>query len=210
MDEFSTACIKLIKTDETCEAATKFWFDNPLRFGLWGYLKERLPGSAAQFATCETKAIQPQKLIIAPEAILLSDLFLTDSFGLVVFGSVAKSNFGESDSQEKESLNEVSILVRVFAPASIEPEDVCKIVDLNILAMCVKQLISEFTDADLWRFEPVGQQTKQSVRLNRIESRSSDSGGALVRAAREFIDITANFTVLEYLPEDAQSADWIE
>lgn len=210
MEEFSTACIKLIEPDKTCEAGINFWFDNPLRFGLWGYLKDRLPIYAAQFATCESKETKPEKLIIAPEAILLSDLFLVDSFGLVVFGTTARANFGESDETEKESLNEISILMRVFAPASIEPEDVCKIVDLNILAMCVKQLISEFKDEDLWRFEPVGKQTRQSARLNRIDSKSSDSGGALVRAAREFIDITANFTVLEYSPEAASNPDWIE
>ena len=206
-EESFTGCIKLIDAEEICGTGenVNFWFDSPLRFGVWGYLKDRLPADAAKFATCESKANQPKGIICAAEAILLSDLFLVDSFGVVVYGSNAKAIIGD----EADADNDISILIRVFAPAEIEPDN-CKIVDLNILAMCVKRLLAKFSSEDLWQFEPTAKAVNQQIRLDRIESRSSDSGGALVRAAREFIDITAIFKVLEDLTETKSESDWIE
>lgn len=198
--EYQTPCIKPITTLCENEDVENFWFDAPLRFGLWAFLKNKLPEKVSQFSSSESfESGNPEPLEITEskteQSILVTDEnSLPDKFGVVVYNPITETTFETED----EAKHTTTVLIRVFAPkkANLDKYDV---VNLNIIGTVVKRLLYNFSTEDVWKFEGVSKEVFENLRLTRIRSTFSDSGGAGVRLERAVNDITLTFTYDENL-----------
>lgn len=201
MEEFQTPCIKPIKPICDEDDIQNFWFDAPLRFGIWAYLVNKLPDAVSKFysyqSLCEGDDPKPLEIIESKteKSILVTDTNeLPDKYGVVIYNPKTETSFETED----ESKNTTTILIRVFAPKKVNL-DKYDVVDLNIIGTIVKRLLVKFTTEDVWKFEGVTENVFENLRLTRMNSKFSDSDGAGIRLEREVNDITLTFTYDENL-----------
>jgi hypothetical protein len=198
-EQFSSGCVKVIAAKD-CNLPQSYWFEIPVRFGLWSYLFAELPKFLENFYACGTET-KPETIKLTQimqagkqvPAVILTDMDIDSisGFGVCVFSPTADTDFTNRDQPATAS----DILIRVFAPNDSKLP-VCKMIDLQVIAVAVKQLITEFDCRHLWTFNGC-ESSIQSLFLKSIKTVATDSRGAMVRSSREFIDLSVRFTFSE-------------